>query len=90
MDYPHFVRIEQESPDGLSHHYVVHTHDPKLAVEFRVETGSKGSKPGVIRRINVPNSWAGQYSQYAKLIAQAEEFFRTSLDPEGETGGRLR
>ncbi len=91
MDYPNFVRIEQEAANGESHHFVVHTRNPKLAVEFRAEVGPQGTlKPGVIRRVSVPNSWAGQYSQYAKLLAKAEKFFRASLDPSGETGGRLR
>jgi hypothetical protein len=33
---------------------------------------------GVIKRVCVPNSWAGNYSQYGKLIAAAQEFFQQS------------
>ncbi len=90
MDFPHFVRIEQESADGRTHHFVVHTHDPKLAVQFSAEAVAGKIKPGTIQRISVPNSWAGQYSQYAKLVARAEAFFRASLngDSDGPTRGR--
>jgi hypothetical protein len=38
--------------------------------------------PGTIQRISVPNSWAGQYSQYAKLVAKAEAFFGAALNGE--------
>jgi hypothetical protein len=33
---------------------------------------------GVIKRIAVPNSWAGNYSQYAKVITRAQAFFHAS------------
>jgi hypothetical protein len=83
MNYPHFVSVEQEGTDGNTHHYVVHTQDPKLAVKFSAECVQGRLKPGTIQRISVPNSWAGEYSQYAKLVSQAERFFRATLcDPE--------
>lgn len=84
MDFPHFVRIEQEASDGSPQYFVVHTHDPKMAVKFAAETVNGQVKPGTIQRLSVPNSWAGQYSQYAKLLAKAEAFFRASL--ANETG----
>ncbi|MCC5022697.1 MAG: hypothetical protein J6386_07825 [Candidatus Synoicihabitans palmerolidicus] len=89
MNYPHFVRIDQETGDGELEHYVVHTHDPKLAVQFSAETVNGKAKPGTIKRISVPNSWAGEYAQYGKLVAKAEAFFKASFSSEEEGGGRL-
>lgn len=89
MNYPHFVSIEQESEDGSSHHYVVHTNAPKLVVKFSAERVGGKIKPGAIQRIAVPNSWAGQYSQYAKLVSRAERFFKATLCGEDPAPGRL-
>lgn len=89
MNYPHFVSIEQEDHDGSIQHYVVHTRDPKLAVKFSAECVQGKIKPGTIQRISVPNSWAGQYSQYAKLVSKAERFFRDTLSEDPSLGGRL-
>ena len=66
MTYPHFVRIDREGRQG-ERHFVVHTHDPRFTAEF-AEDGSpagKGSK-GVLKRVCVPNSWAGDYSQIGR------------------------
>ncbi len=82
MNFPHFVRIEQEAQDGSTQYFVVHTHDPKMAVKFAAETVDGQVKPGTIQHLSVPNSWAGQYGQYAKLLAKAEAFFRASLASE--------
>ena len=70
MNFPHFLRIEHERRDG-SHHFVVHTHEPK----FSLELAPGGS---VLKRVCVPNSWAGDYGQYAKLISVAQDFFTQS------------
>lgn len=79
MDFTHFMRIEREGPDGKPKHFVVHTHDPKLSIELAPD-GSAADQvgQGVIKRVCVPNSWAGNYSQYGKLIAQAQAFFKAS------------
>lgn len=82
MNYSKFLRIERESGDG-SKHYVVHTHDPK----FTMELAPDGSAPdkigrGVIKRVHVPNSWAGDYTKYSKFMSAAQEFFAQSFaDP---------
>lgn len=89
MNYPHFVSIEQEERDGTTHHYVVHTRDPKLAIKFSAEWEKGQIKPGTIQRISVPNSWAGQYGQYAKLVSQAEQFFRATLGEQPTWGDRF-
>jgi hypothetical protein len=42
----------------------------------------------VIKALRMPNSWAGNYSQCAKLIAAAQAFFEQSFAepaPKGET-----
>jgi hypothetical protein len=88
MDFPDFLRIEREQGDG-SRHYVVHTNDPKFAMELSPD----GSAPdkignGVIKRVQVPNSWAGDYTKYSKFITAAQQFFRESFAepaPKNET-----
>lgn len=78
MNFPHFVRIDRERR-GIERHYVVHTHDPKFTVELTPdrEAPDKVGK-GVIKRVCVPNSWAGDYGQYGRLLAAAQEFFAES------------
>lgn len=83
MNFAHFMRIEREAAGGKSNHYVVHTHDPKFSMELAPdpEAPNKVGK-GVIKRVCVPNSWAGDYNRYAKLITSAQEFFHQSFaDP---------
>lgn len=80
MDFAHFLRIERETKGGRTRHFVVHTRDPK----FSLELAPDGDAPdkigrGVIKRICVPNSCIGDYSQYAKFMAAAQEFFRVSF-----------
>lgn len=70
MSFGDFVRIEREERDG-SRHFVVHLQEPKFAVELKPEAGGSGT----IKRVCVPNSWAGDYGRYAKLVGAAQEFF---------------
>jgi hypothetical protein len=79
MSSSHFLRIEREEKDG-SRHYVVHTHDPMFSMEL-IPDGSAPDKigKGVIKRVCVPNSWAGDYGKYAKLMNVAQEFFTQSF-----------
>ena len=79
MEFPHFVRVEQETKDGKSHHIVVHTEDPKMVIELMPDPQAADEfGQGIIKRVAVPNSWAGNYSQYAKVIAKAQAFFKAS------------
>ena len=79
MNFPHFLRIEHEQPGG-SRHFVVHTHEPRITVEFAPDGAAPGeSGRSVIKRVCVPNSWAGDYGQSAKLITTAQEFFEQSF-----------
>ncbi len=90
MEFPHFMRIERETAGGGSRHVVVHTHDPHMAVEISPDAAAPDKVgQGVIRRICVPNSWGGQYSQYAKLVAQAQAFFRASFAEPAPKGRRF-
>jgi hypothetical protein len=80
MDYPDFLRIEREERDG-SRHYVIHTHDPKFTVELAPDAAAPDKiGRGVMKRLQVPNSWAGEYTRYAKYLTRAEEFFAQSFD----------
>ena len=88
VNFPHFVRVDRDER-GRARHYVVHAHDPRFTVELTPD----GDAPdrmgrGVIKRLCVPNSWAGDYGKYAKLLAKAQEFFAQSGEPA--SGGRLR
>ncbi len=74
-----FMRVEREK-GGRSSHYVVHLRDPRFAVEMSPDSDAPDKiGSGVIKRVSVPNSWAGQYSQYGALLKAAQEFFRQSL-----------
>jgi hypothetical protein len=59
---------------------VVHTQDPTFSMEL-VPDNSAPDKigKGVIKRVCVPNSWAGDYGKYAKLMSVAQEFFTRSF-----------
>ncbi|MET0261485.1 MAG: hypothetical protein ABW223_01210 [Rariglobus sp.] len=88
MNFAHFMRIEREEA-GRTRHYVVHTVDPKFSVEI-IPDGDAADHhgKGVIKAVRLPNSWAGNYSQCAKLLAAAQEFFSQSFAepaPKGET-----
>ena len=90
MNFPHFTRIERESAGRESRHFVVHTQDPKVAIEFAPDrTAPDKVGAGVIRSVRVPNSWAGQYSQYAQIIAKAQSFFSASFAEATPAGRRL-
>lgn len=88
MNPSEFLRIEREGTDG-SRHYVLHAHDPKFSLEL-VPDGSAPNQigQGVIKRLHVPNSWAGDYTKYSKFIPAAQEFFALSFaepQPKAET-----
>ncbi len=75
QSFPHFVRIDRDGRRTPAH-YVVHTHAPKFTLELTPDREAPDRVGrGVIKRICVPNSWAGDYGQYAKLLQAAQEFF---------------
>jgi hypothetical protein len=79
MNFSEFLRIEREGRDG-SKHYVVHTHDPKFTMELAPDGGAPDKiGRGVIKRVLVPNSWAGDYTKYSKFMTAAQEFFAESF-----------
>lgn len=82
MSLGHYLRIEREERDG-SRHVVMHLADPRFSLELAPD-GQAADKVGggVIKRVCVPNSWAGDYGQYAKLITAAQEFFAKSFEEE--------
>lgn len=74
-----FMRIERDERDG-SRHYVVHLADPKFSMEIAPDSDAKDKLGrGVMKRLCVPNSWAGDYGKYAKLMGAAQEFFAESF-----------
>lgn len=84
MSFSHFVRIDRERRGGGDRHFVVHTHDPKFTLELTPDREAPDRVgQGVIKRICVPNSWAGDYGQYAKLLSAAQDFFAQSQTGPG-------
>jgi hypothetical protein len=73
--FPHFVRIDQDGRRTRARHYVVHLGEPTFTVELTMDAAASGPVEGVIKRVCVPNSWAGDYTKYAKLLTKAQEFF---------------
>ncbi|CAM3136171.1 hypothetical protein [Rariglobus hedericola] len=88
MNFANFIRIEREE-EGRTRHYVVHTRDPKFSIEIIPDDAAPDHVgKGTIKAVRLPNSWAGNYSQCAKLITAAQEFFNQSFAepvPKGET-----
>ncbi len=79
MNFPHFLRIERDGP-GRPRHTVMHLVDPKFSVELTPDREAPDKiGRGVIKRVCVPNSWAGDYAQCAKMLGAAQEFFAQSL-----------
>lgn len=78
MNYSHFVRIDRDGR-GRERHFVVHTHDPQFTVELAPDRDAPDrAGQGIIKRLCVPNSWAGDYGRYAQLLAAAQDFFAQS------------
>jgi len=85
-----FMRIEREERGG-SRHYVVHTRDPQFSMELTPDGAAEdGVGRGVMKRICVPNSWAGDYGRYAKLMGAAQEFFAQSFAEPAAKAAPLR
>ena len=82
---PPFCHIEREEKSGRSRHFVVHTASPKFVVEFEDDPGTPGlpdpgtprSRP-ILRRVCVPNSWAGDYHHCARQLTSAMNFYETA------------
>jgi len=84
-----FVRIDRERR-GAEHHYVVHTLDPRFTLELTPDADAPDRiGRGIIRRLSVPNSWAGDYGRYGKLLAAAQEFFAQSGAGGGGPASRI-
>lgn len=78
MNEAEFLRVEHEGSDG-SRHYVLHLYDPKFMLELSPDPGAPDAMGrGVIRRLCVPNSWAGDYTKCVRLMQQAQDFFEAS------------
>jgi len=81
MNFPHFLRIERDQR-GRPRHFVVHMIEPKFALELTPDREAPDQiGRGVIKRLCVPNSWAGDYGQCAKFLGAAQDFFAQSLVP---------
>ena len=89
-DFPQFVRIDRERR-GRSHHFVVHTGSPEFTLELLPDAEAPDrAGQGVLKRLCVPNSWAGDYGKYARFISAAQDFFAQSgVAAEGGPAPRM-
>ncbi len=79
MHSPQFLRIERDGP-RLSRHTVVHLRSPKFWLELAPDAAAQDRVgQGVLKRICVPNSWAGDYQKYFRLVGAAQRFFAASF-----------
>ena len=88
MNFPHFLRIERDER-GRPRHYVVHTVDPKFALELTPDSAAPDRMGrGVIKRICVPNSWAGDYGAVREIArGRGAGFFCPVPCPAGAESG---
>ena len=90
MNFSDFLRIERDDPDG-SRHFVIHAREPMFSLELTPDTTAPDRVGrGIIRRVCVPNSWAGDYAQYSRFISAAQEFFAECSAPPAPPGGTPR
>ncbi|QYM77900.1 hypothetical protein K0B96_11290 [Horticoccus luteus] len=89
MNVSAFLRVQHDRKDG-ERHYVVHTLDPTFAMEIAPDLAAADKVgQGVIKRVCLPNSWAGDYNKYAKLMTAAQDFFtRSFAEPADKTKPR--
>ena len=86
MHFPHFLRIERDTP-GPARHFVVHTRRPSFAVELAPDpTAPDQVGRGLLKRVCVPNSWAGDYQKYFRLMTAAQNFFAASFGAAAPKG----
>ena len=53
-----------------------HAQEPNFTLELAPDREAPDQVgQGVIKRVCVPNSWAGDYGQSSKLLAAAQDFF---------------
>jgi hypothetical protein len=79
MNFSHYMRIERKERSG-SRHYVVHVGEPKFTMELELDREAPDKiGRGIIRRVSLPNSWAGDYGRCAQALSTAQEFFRQSF-----------
>jgi hypothetical protein len=77
------VRIDRDGRRAETH-YVVHTCDPRFTLELTPDPEAPDRiGRGIIKRVCVPNSWAGDYGRYGQLLPAAQEFFAQS-NPSGQ------
>ncbi len=75
--FPHFVRIDRDGRQ--TRHFVVHTDEPRFTLELEPDPAAPDKiGRGLIKRVCLPNSWAGDYGRYTRLIGAAQEFFARS------------
>jgi hypothetical protein len=68
------VCIDHDGWNGA--HLVRHTQEPGFLLELTPDRAAPDRiGEGIIKRVCVPNSWAGDYGRYGRLLKSAQEFF---------------
>ncbi len=79
VNFSHYMRIERRE-SGHARHYVVHVGEPRFTMELALDAEAPDKiGRGIIRRVSLPNSWAGDYGRCAQALMTAQEFFRHSF-----------
>ncbi len=74
-----FLRIERDGPH-TPRHTVVHLDAPRFSVDLAPDDEAPDRiGEGVLKRVCVPNSWAGDYQKYFRLMDAAQQFFARSF-----------
>lgn len=78
-----FCHVERCERSG-TRHFVVHTDSPRFVIEMEATSvAADGRRAGVIKRVCVPNSWAGDYHKCGRVLGAAVAFFESPpADPE--------
>ncbi|HLS28493.1 MAG TPA: hypothetical protein VK041_07570 [Opitutales bacterium] len=67
--------------------YVAHSRNPRFTIKIDPDYNPHG-KPGLgfIKSIRLSNSWTADYHLCLRLVNEAENFFRLSMQAESEHG----
>lgn len=78
-----FCHVEKREGER-SRYFVVHGKAPRFVAEIEaVSDADGGPRRGVLRRVVIPNSWAGDYHLCGKQLEAAVAFFEASQSSEG-------
>jgi len=76
---PEFCHVVETNPSGEDRYFVVHAGTPRVVVEMAGgPRDHRAPREAVIRRVRVPNSWAGDYHHCARILDAASASYETA------------